>query len=72
MNKNALRAVMVAHGETQADLAEAIGISPSRLSAKINGWHCATFSQNEIMKIKKHYSLAPNEIVNIFFAEETS
>ncbi|MGI5825668.1 MAG: XRE family transcriptional regulator [Bacillota bacterium] len=69
MNKNALCAVMVGSGETQDDLAKIIGISLSRLNAKINGWNGAMFTQREIIVIKKHYKLTAEQVDNIFFAK---
>lgn len=68
MNKNALKAKMVLHGDTGATLSEALGISRQTFSAKINEKDGAEFTQGEISIIKTRYSLTPDEISNIFFA----
>lgn len=68
MNKNLLVSKMKLHGDTNADLAAAIGISPQRFSAKLNEYQGAEFNQGEILKIRKRYSLTDEEVVQIFFA----
>ena len=67
MNKNLLVSKMKLHGDTNALLANAIGISPQRLSAKINNTKGAEFVQGEIEKIKERYHLTSDEINEIFF-----
>lgn len=62
-----LKAKIAEHGETQADLATAIGISLSRLNAKINSSASAEFNQGEIAAIKAHFSLSAEEVDEIFF-----
>jgi hypothetical protein len=59
-------------GDTVTSLADIIGISTSRLSAKINSWQNAEFTQTEILKIKKRYDLAAYEIEQIFFTDDMS
>ena len=44
---------MVLCGDTNVSLAEALKISPQRLSAKINEWEGAEFNQSEILIIKE-------------------
>lgn len=65
MNKNMLKAKIVEHGETQAQLAAALGISASNLNDKINGK--VSFRQNEIGAIKGRYHLTAAEVDLIFF-----
>ena len=67
MNKNELLSVLARFGDTQADLAGAIGISRTRLSAKINERDNASFTQPEIAMIKQRYQLTSGEIDRIFF-----
>ena len=71
MNENLLRAAMIKNGDTQEKLAMAMGISLSRLNAKINSTK-AEFKQNEIMFIKQRYSLTPKEVDDIFFDHKVS
>lgn len=72
MNKNELISVMKRFGETQSDLAEVLGISPSRLNAKINNTENAQFTQHEIYLIAEHYELTPEQIKVIFFNSDVS
>lgn len=67
MNKNELLSVLAKFGDTQADLARAIGISRTRLSAKINERDNASFTQPVIATIKQRYQLTSGEIDRIFF-----
>ena len=68
MNKNLLRSIMVLHDDTNAKLADYLGITPNRLSAKMNEWNGAEFTQSEIRKIKERYELDAEKINEIFFA----
>lgn len=70
LNKSKLRSEMALHEDTQSDLAEALGISLSRVNAKINEWHGAEFTQTEIMQIGVRYCLTPKKLNEIFFAVE--
>ncbi len=72
MNKSLLLSYMVKNGDTQEELAEAMGLSLSRLNAKINRRNGAMFNQAEIDFIFRRYKFTPNEIVNIFFAKPIS
>jgi DNA-binding XRE family transcriptional regulator len=65
LDKNELKSVMALKGHSQLDLAEALGITEQSMSYKINGKQ--PFKSNEIYKIKKLYSLTPNQIDTIFF-----
>lgn len=67
MNKTLLRSHMVKHNDTQERLANYLGISLSRLNAKINETGNAEFKQTEIAFIKKRYGLTPKETDAIFF-----
>ena len=67
MNKALLRSFMVKNNDTQVELAKALGISLSNLSAKING--SASFRQSEISCIMHRYCLTAEEISLIFFAD---
>lgn len=72
MNKNLLKAHMAKFGDTQLDLANAMGLSLSRLNAKINGTGGAEFTQGEISFISLRYNLSSKEIYNVFFDEKVS
>jgi len=72
MNKRELDAVMSRYGDTQTSLANAIGISRTRLNAKINETNNATFTQPEISQIRSRYKLTPEEVDKIFFAVKVS
>lgn len=68
MNSKLFKAYMTNYGDTLAVLAEAMGISASRLSQKINEADGATFKQTEIALIIQRYSLSTDEAMQIFFA----
>lgn len=68
MNANILRSKMKLFGDTNASLADAIGCSAQRLSAKINETNGAEFNQSEIKAIKERYNLSHEEVDAIFFA----
>ncbi len=65
--KGLLFSKMAQYGDRQEDLAEALGLSLSRLNAKIKRRKDAEFRQNEIMKIIHRYALTPEEVIEIFF-----
>lgn len=67
MDKALLRSHMVKHSDTQEDLANYLGISLSRLNAKINESGGAEFKQTEIAFIKMRYGLSARETDAIFF-----
>lgn len=67
MNKNLLRSKMVLFGDTNETLAAALGISPQRLSAKINAKDGAEFVQREIKAMRDRYHLTDEETALIFF-----
>lgn len=72
MNKQLLASVLAKNGDTQSDLAKVLGLSLSRTNAKINETDGAQFIQNEIVAIKKAYTLTAKEIDEIFFAPKVS
>lgn len=68
MNAKLLRSVMILNGDTNATLAEFLGITEQSVSNKIreNG---TEFKQGEIAKIKARYNLDSDMVDRIFFAE---
>ena len=71
MNKALLRSHIIKNGDTQEKLAEAIGISLSNLSAKINS-KGTTFRLDEVEQIRRRYSLTNEDVILIFFAQAVS
>lgn len=65
MNKQRLRGKIVENGDTQSDLAKALGMSLCNLSLRIN--RKVEFRCNEIEAIKQRYKLSAEEVDNIFF-----
>lgn len=65
MNKNLLVSKMKLYGDTQADLADAIGCSLVTLNFKING--TTEFKQGEIVIIRDRYCLSAEDVDQIFF-----
>lgn len=72
MNARLLKSKMVLYGDTNVTLAKALGITHQRLSAKLNEWEGAEFTQGEIFIIKDRYNLTPDDIDAIFFTEQSS
>lgn len=66
MNSQMLKSRMVEYGDTQAQLAEAIGISASNLNDKINGK--VSFRATDIAAIRKRYHLSAEDVDRIFFS----
>lgn len=67
MNKRELESIMKRYGDTQYDLAKAIGISRVTLNRKINEKGNIAFNQPEMNIIKERYDLNAEEIERIFF-----
>lgn len=65
MNSQMLKSRLVEFGDTQAQLAKAIGISASNLNDKINGK--VSFRASEIATIRKRYHLSAEDVDLIFF-----
>ena len=72
MNKNMFVSKMKLFGDTQEVLAKELGISLSRLNAKINETDGAEFKQNEIRFFRNRWNLTPEEVDQIFFAQKVS
>ena len=72
MDKRRLESLMKLFGDTQATLAKAMGLSTSRLNAKINEYRGAEFKQNEINLIRERYKLSSEEVERIFFISKVS
>lgn len=68
MNGKLLRSIMVLHGDTNASLAEFLGITEQSVSNKINE-NGTEFKQGEITKIKARYNLDCDMVDRIFFAD---
>lgn len=67
MNASLLRSIMILHGDTNQDLADALGITPQSVSDKINE-RGTEFKQGEIAKIRARYSLSADQVEAIFFS----
>lgn len=72
MNKNLFVGKMKAHGDNQADLANAMGISLQAFNAKLNERNGADFNMAEIQVFKDRYQATPEDIDSIFFASDVS
>ena len=70
MNKLLFKMQMVKNNDTQASLADAMGLPQSAISARINGK--TGFRQNEINFIRRRWDLSDQLTVDIFFTEEVS
>lgn len=68
MNSKLLRSVMILHGDTNATLADFLGITEQSVSNKINE-NGTEFKQGEISKIKARYNLDSDMVDRIFFAD---
>jgi hypothetical protein len=71
MNKELLRSVMALFGDTNASLAEYLGISEQSCCNKINE-NGTEFRKREIYGIKTRYGLDGDMVDRIFFAELVS
>ena len=72
LNKALLKSFIVRYDKTQFNLARAMGISLSRLNAKINESNGAEFTQGEICFIKNRNRLSNRDVSNIFFTSKVS
>ena len=70
LNKNKLKAAILANDGRQDVLAKAMGISLSQLSLRINGHR--EFRASEVAFIRDRYHLTDAEVCQIFFAEKVS
>lgn len=71
MDKKLLRSIMIRNGDTNASLAEYLGIAEQSVSNKINE-NGTEFKQGEIAKIKAKYGLDSDMVDRIFFAATVS
>jgi len=77
-SKNLLKSKMALFDEGQRELAVALGISPQRISAKMNtrkvadNVKAAQFTLSEVEIIMKRYNLTPLEVVNIFIDPDST
>lgn len=60
---------MALYGDNNETLANALNLSPQRLSAKKNNTNGAEFTQTEIQIIKERYNLTDAEVVEIFLSQ---
>lgn len=67
VNKSMLRSFMAKFDETQNDLAKALGLSLSRVNAKINGWQGADFTEAEMEFIRNRYHMSREEGALVFY-----
>lgn len=72
MNKALLASYMARASETQGALARAMGLSLSRLNAKINEARGAAFTQSEIAFIAARYGISNDDACLIFFPREVA
>lgn len=66
MKSQLLKGLIVAYDGSQQVLADAMGISISRLNAKINNWQGAEFSRSEMLFIKNRYHMTDEQFNEIF------
>ena len=66
MNVDMMKGAIRASGRTQRKLAQEIGLSTSRLNAKINGKRGAAFTVPEIKRIEALLELTPESTYQIF------
>lgn len=71
MRSQTLKGIITMHDGNQGILADAMGLSLSRLNAKINETG-AEFTQSEIAFIRDRYKLTKTQVNDIFFTEEVS
>jgi len=69
MNAQLLKGIIKIYDGSQAVLAKAMGISHSRLNAKINERNGAEFSLGEIVFIRDRYNLSKTQLTDIFFSQ---
>jgi len=72
MNTALFKSHMAKYDDTQATLAKAMGLSPSRLNAKINESRGAAFTQTEMAFIISRYHLTNDDAMNIFFNQKVA
>lgn len=70
MNTNALLAIMKLHGDRQADLAKALGLSLKCVNSKIHNRGGADFTRDEVEKIMRRYGMTAQDVEDVFFSSE--
>lgn len=70
INRKLLKSKQSLYGDTDRDLAAALGITPQTFSAKVNGK--AEFIAGEIKIIRDRYNLTDEEVTAIFFVNSVS
>lgn len=63
---------MIENGDNGKVLSEALGISETTFSLKLNGKNGSDFNHREITLIVDRYNLDPNAIAAIFFDNKVS
>lgn len=71
MNKQVLRGLIITYDGKQETLAKAMGMSLSRLNAKINETG-AEFSKSEIEFIRDRYKMSRKQFIDVFFTDNVS
>ena len=67
-DKEKLKAAMVAHGDSNKDLAASLGMTASNFSTIWNGRQ--PFQRKHIIRIAVRYDLSSQEVWDIFFAAD--
>lgn len=67
-DKEKLKEAMVAHGDTNKDLAASLGMTASNFSTIWNGRQ--PFQRKHIVRIAVRYNLSTQEVWDIFFSDE--
>lgn len=70
MNTIKFKQAMLANNDTQKELADALGLSQSGISDRING--NVDFRQSEINQIILRYKLSMSDVRAIFFDQKVS
>ena len=68
MLSNRLKAKIIEKGSSVSEVSKAIGINPATFWRKSNG--VSNFTRKEILDIKECLDISPEEVMNIFFADE--
>ena len=67
-DKEKLKAIMVAHGDSNKDLAASLGMTASNFSTIWNGRQ--PFQRKHIIRIAVRYDLFPQEVWDVFFSAD--
>mgnify|MGYP000952951332 FL=1 len=67
-DKEKLKAAMVAHGDSNKDLAASLGMTASNFSTIWNGRQ--PFQRKHIIRIAVRYDLSPQEVWDTFFSAD--